>query len=71
MRADQFSGLAQGVVRCRDSGLVRTGGGTRWHGASKPVGAVIDAVLGHCRLLLLLRKRVSEQRTGVPVDVDL
>jgi hypothetical protein len=51
--------------------LVRTGGGTRWHGASKPVGAVIDAVPGHCRVLLLLRKRVSEQRAGVPVDVDL
>ena len=71
MRADQFSGLAQGFTSRGDSGLVRKGGGNRWHGTRKPVGAVIDAIPGHCRVLLLLRKRVSEQRAGVPVDVDL
>jgi hypothetical protein len=71
MRADQFSGLAQGFASRGDSGPFRTGGGNRWHGASKPVGAVIDAIPGDGRVLPLLRKRVSEQRTGVPVDVDL
>lgn len=71
MRADQFSGLAQGLVRCGDSRSFRTGGGICWHGACKPVGAVIDAIPRDGRVLPLLRQRLSEQRTGVPVDVDL
>ena len=71
MCADQFSGLAQGLAGHRDSGLVCKSGGNRSLGASKPVGAVIDAISGDGRVLSLLRKRVSEQRTGIPVDVDL